>query len=161
MSIGELMGEPAPKMHYQSEAARRIARGVRRCLGASGWSTVEELRLPDGRRADIVGVLADGSIAIVEVKSSVADFRADRKWGDYMEFCDRLYFAVDLSTPREIIPPEMGLIVADDFGAQFVRHGGERRLSAPRRKSMILRFARTAADRLHGLHDPHFRTSER
>jgi hypothetical protein len=115
------------------------------------------MRLPDGRRADIVALAPDGTINIVEIKSCVADYRADRKWPDYRDFCDRLYFAISLTTPAHIIPEEAGLIVADDYGAQIVRSGIEHRLAAARRKSVTLKFARMAADRLHSLHDPSWR----
>lgn len=137
--------------------APRIARGVRRLLAAAGCSTVEEMILPDGRRADVVALLPDGSIHIVEIKSCVADFRADRKWRDYLDFCDSLYFAIDLATPAGIIPDHAGLIVADAYGARVVRAGVEHRLAAARRKAMTLRFAKLAADRLHALHDPLWR----
>ena len=141
----------------QSEAARSIARGVRRMLAASGCSTIEEMRLPDGRRADVVALAADGTIHIIEIKSCVADFRADRKWPEYRDYCDRLSFAISLATPPHIIPAEAGLIVADEYGAQVERIGAEHRLTAARRKAMMLRFARAAADRLHALHDPLWR----
>jgi hypothetical protein len=139
------------------EPARRIARGVRRFLGAAGYSTVEEMRLPDGRRADVVALSPDGSIHIVEIKSGVADYRADRKWPDYREFCDRLLFAIGPETPIGIFPEAAGLIVADDYGAQILRLGEEHRLAAARRRAVTLRFARVAADRLHTLHDPAWR----
>ena len=137
-----------------AERAPAIARGVCRLLASAGCSTVVEMRLPDGRRADIMAVLPDGTIHIVEIKSGVADFRSDRKWPDYREFCDALYFAIDLATPPDIIPDAVGLIVADGYSAQIVRNGMEHRLSAARRKAVILRFARTAADRLLAIHDP-------
>lgn len=140
-----------------AESASRISRGVRRMLAASGCSTIVEMPLPDGRRADIVAIRSDGSIEIIEIKSSVADFRADRKWPDYWSSCDRLFFAIDLATPAELIPMEAGLIIADDFGARLLRMGEERRLSAARRKAVLLRFAKLAADRLHQLHDPMWR----
>ena len=159
MSIGNPTGRTPATVDEQELPARRIARGVRRMLAAAGQSTIEEMRLPDGRRADIVGVSPDGSIQIVEVKSGLADYRADRKWRNYMEFCDRLYFAAAIDTPAHIFPEDIGLIVADDFGARIVRTGVEQRLAAARRKAMLLSFARTAADRLHGLHDPHWRNA--
>lgn len=136
-----------------------IARGVCRLFASAGCSTILEMRLPDGRRADVVIVLPDGSINIVEVKSCVADFRTDRKWPDYREFCDSLFFAIDLVTPPEIIPDEAGLIVADGYGARIIRAGAEHRLSAARRKAVILRFARTAADRLLAVQDPMCRST--
>ena len=67
----------------QSETALMIARGVRRLLRARGFSSVTELALTDGRRADIEAVNRDGEVIIVEVKSSPTDFRADRKWREY------------------------------------------------------------------------------
>jgi hypothetical protein len=67
----------------QSETALMIARGVRRLLRARGFSSLTELALTDGRRADIVAVNRDGEVLIVEVKSCAAGFRADRKWRDY------------------------------------------------------------------------------
>ena len=64
---------------------------------------MSELPLASGRRADLVALGGDGEIWIVEIKSSVADFRADRKWG-YRLHCDRLFFATTLDVPCEIFP---------------------------------------------------------
>ena len=101
----------------QSETALAVARGTGRLLLSLGFCCVSELPLPSGRRADIVAVDAGGEIWIVEIKSSVADFRADQKWMDYRLHCDRLFFATTLEVPCEIFPPDTGLIVADAFGA--------------------------------------------
>ena len=100
----------------QSEAALMIARGVRRLLRARGFSSLTELSLTDRRRADIAAVNRDGEVLIVEVKSSAADFRADRKWRDDAAGCDRLYFAISEGTPVDLMPLEAGLIVADSYG---------------------------------------------
>ena len=144
----------APIDGRQSEAALDIARGARRLLRAQGYSTVTELGLSDGRRADIVALKADGTILIVEVKSCVADFRADNKWRDYATHCDRLYFAISGATPAEIMPQEAGLILADRFGAAILRDPEPRLLASATRRAMLLRFACAAADRLHRLIDP-------
>jgi hypothetical protein len=138
----------------QSETASTIARGVRRLLRAKGYSSVTELPLLDGRRADVVAVASDGALLIVEIKSSVADFRADRKWRDYAAHCDRLYFAISDEVPREIMPLEAGLIVADRFGAEIIREADARPLAPATRRAVLLRFAMAAADRLHRLADP-------
>ena len=105
----------------QSETALMIARGVRRLLRARGFSSLTELSLTDGRRADIAAVSQDGEVLIVEVKSCAADFRADCKWRDYAACCDRLYFAISEHTPVDLMPLEAGLIVADPYGAEIVR----------------------------------------
>jgi hypothetical protein len=138
----------------QSETALIIARGVRRLLRARGFSSLTELPLVDGRRADIVAVNGEGEVLIVEVKSSPADFRADRKWRDYAACCDRLYFAVSEHTPARIMPAEAGLILADFYGAEILREADLRRMAPASRRAVLLRFAQAAADRLHRLADP-------
>lgn len=138
----------------QSPAALAIARGTARYLHALGYCVVSELPLPSGRRADLVALGGGGEIVIVEIKSSVADFRADQKWMDYRRHCDRLFFATLLDVPREIFPASAGLIVADAFGASILAEAPEHRLPASTRKAIMLRFAHAAALRLQALADP-------
>ena len=90
----------------QSPTALAVARGVRRLLRSLGYSTLPEVALPSGRRADLVAVSGDSAIHIIEIKSCVADFRADQKWPDYRAHCDRLYFAIPQDMPQELLPPD-------------------------------------------------------
>lgn len=138
----------------QSDAALDICRGVARILRAHGLVTLPEFALPNGRRADVAGLSEKGQIWILEIKSSVADFRSDSKWPDYQEYCDQFYFAVAPDFPVEILPESTGLILADRYGGEIVRTAMPTPLPAARRKSLTLRFARAAANRLTYLHDP-------
>jgi hypothetical protein len=138
----------------QSPTAAAIARSTARLLHGHGYSVVSELPLPSGRRADLVALDPGGEIWIVEIKSSIADFRADQKWQDYRAHCDRLFFATTIEVPCEIFPGDAGLIVADAFGAEFKCEAPEHKLPAATRKSMMLLFARAAAMRLQSLADP-------
>jgi hypothetical protein len=138
----------------QSAAAAEIQRGVCRALRALGHAVVTELSLANGRRADVVAVSQGGAISIVEIKSCLLDFRTDGKWPDYRPYCDRLYFAVAADIPCEVLPGEAGLFLADRYGAELVRDPHEERLSAARRKAMLLNFAHAAASRLHLHLDP-------
>lgn len=138
----------------QSETAMAVARGAMRLLLSHGFACVSELPLPSGRRADLVALDSGGEIWIVEIKSSIADFRADQKWQDYRLHCDRLLFATTRDVPCEIFPKDTGLIVADAFGAQIMREAPHHKLPAPTRKTMMLRFAQCAALRLQSLADP-------
>src|SRR3979490_1422312 len=138
----------------QSATALAVARGTTRLLHALGFSVVSELPLPSGRRADLVALGGLGELWIVEIKSSVADFRADQKWSDYRLHCDRLFFATTLEVPCKIFPPDTGLIVADAYGASIICEAPEHRLHAATRKSVLLAFARAAALRLSALADP-------
>lgn len=139
----------------QSPVAAELQRGVCRAFRALGHSVVTELSLANGRRADVVALSGGGDVAIVEIKSSLIDYQTDGKWQDYLEFCDRLYFAVSADFPREVLPESAGLILADRYGAELVRVPIEERLSAARRKAMMLCFARAAALRLQLHLDPH------
>jgi hypothetical protein len=131
-----------------------LARGVCRELQLLGYASLLEVALANGRRADVMALGGGGEIAIVEIKSSLADFRADRKWPEYWEFCDRLFFAVAADFPRDILPEECGLIVADPFGAAMLRPSPVRKLGGARRRAVTLRFARLGAQRLRRTLDP-------
>ena len=138
----------------QSATALAVARGTQRLLVALGHACVAELPLASGRRADLVALGRDGEIWIVEIKSSVEDFRVDAKWPDYRLHCDRLFFATAAQVPAGIFPVDAGLIVADAYGAELMREAPEHRLHAATRRSMMLAFARAAARRLQALADP-------
>lgn len=135
-----------------------VTRGVCRLWRARAWTPLLEVPLADGRRADVLALADDGTVAIVEVKSSIEDYRADGKWGDYIAWCDRFYFAVAADFPRDVLPDATGLIIADAFGGDVLREDprplAECRLAAARRKALILRCARLGAERLQRLLDP-------
>ena len=131
-----------------------LARGICRALAQLGYASLLEFPLANGRRADVLALGKTGDLIIIEIKSSIADFRADRKWTSYREFADRLYFAVPNGFPAVLIPEECGLMVADAFGAALLRDGITTPLSPARRRAMTLRFARTAAARLRRQLDP-------
>ena len=145
---------PLPADGRQSARALSVQRGVRRLFAELGSVTIPEFGLANGRRADVIALAACGRLTIVEIKSSVADFRADRKWPDYRDYCDRFFFAIPPDLAPEIIPQEAGLIVADAFGGAVLREAGEPPLSGARRKAVTLRFAHSAARLLHALADP-------
>ena len=137
-----------------SGAAAMIVRGVGRTLGHMGFSVLSEVRLATGRRVDVMGINRQNRIVVVEVKSGPADFLSDRKWREYLEFCDFFYFAVAADFPQVLLPAEPGLIVADRFGGAIIRPAPEIPIPASRRRSLTLRFARKAADRLRRVEDP-------
>jgi hypothetical protein len=131
-----------------------LARGVGRALAERGYATLTEVSLANGRRADVMGLGRAGELVIVEVKSSLQDFRSDAKWPEYRKFCDRFYFAVAEDFPRDAIPGDCGLIVADGFGGAVLREAPLMTLAAARRKAVTLRFALIGSERLRRLLDP-------
>jgi len=137
----------------QSETALGIQRGLARLLKAHNFAHLTEFTLASGRRADIMAVGPEGLIWIIEIKSSIEDFRADNKWPEYREYCDRFSFAIPMDLAPEIMPDEAGLIVADPWGAEILRHVDDHPLHASRRRALLLSFGRNAALRLSSLAD--------
>jgi hypothetical protein len=137
----------------QSTAAD-VVRGVSRMLMEQGFSPIAEFTLANGRRLDVAALGPKGEILGIEVKVSIADLRSDAKWPEYLGYCDLFYFAVPPEFPREAVPQAPGLIVADLYGGAIVRAAPAQNLHASRRKSVTLRFAQCAAERLTRLGDP-------
>jgi hypothetical protein len=137
--------------HTRPEITAALARGVTRVLWNHGLAALLEVPLANGRRADLMGITPNGEIWIVETKSCVEDFAVDQKWPDYREYCDRFFFAVTEVFPRDLIPEEVGLIVADGFGGAILRDAPLLQLAGARRKAVTLLFARLAAQRLASL----------
>jgi hypothetical protein len=119
-----------------------------------GYSALVEVPLPNGRRADVLAIDGRGQFLLVEVKSCRADFRADNKWPEYLEFCDFFYFAVAADFPRALLPDEAGLLIADPYQAVIERDCAGRLLAPARRRSLLLHFAHLAASRVQVLSDP-------
>ena len=128
-----------------------VTRGAWRLLGALGVAAAPEVCLPNGRRADLMGLSRKGQIVIVEVKSGIDDFRTDLKWQEYQPYCDQFYFAVSPDFPQAILPQEPGLIVADGFGGAVVREAAPVPLAGARRKALTLSFGRLTALRAAAL----------
>jgi hypothetical protein len=130
------------------QTTEAVTRGAARLMAAMGFAPLLEVGLPNGRRADVMALGAKGEIVICEVKSGLDDYRVDRKWGEYLPFCDAFYFAVAPEFPQDVLATEPGLIVADAFGGAIIRPSPRTPLAGPRRKALTIAFARLAAGRL-------------
>lgn len=128
-----------------------MTRGAVRVFRGLGYVALAEVTLPNARRADLMAISPRGELFIAEVKSSVEDFRVDRKWRDYLDFCDRFAFAVAPEFPQDILPAEPGLLVCDGFGGALVREAPLSALTGSRRKALTIAFARLAALRASGV----------
>jgi hypothetical protein len=134
--------------------AERLARGITRLFEDMGHAAIAEFSLANGRRVDVIALDGQGLTTIVEIKSSVQDFRSDGKWHEYLDFCDRFYFAVAADFPQALLPVEVGLIVADDWHGTVLRESPVFTMNGSRRRAQTLRIALTAAQRLRRFTDP-------
>jgi hypothetical protein len=138
-----------------SERTAQVCRAATRFCALRGWAPVHEMPLPNGRRADIMALQPDGCFVVVEVKSGARDFLSDAKWPEYRDYCDRLFFAVDLDFPQELLPGDTGLLVAaDGVEAAMIRDAPAHPLAPARRRALLHRYAVVAAGRLAALSDP-------
>ena len=126
-----------------------VTRGAVRLLESLGYRTLTEMRLASGRRVDAIGLDGRGRFAVVEVKTSLTDLRADDKWRDYLPYCDLFYFAVPPGFRLEAVPDEVGLIIADRFAGEVARASPLVPMAALRRRSQTLLFAHVASARLY------------
>ncbi|MDB5493250.1 MAG: hypothetical protein JWP86_587 [Phenylobacterium sp.] len=133
------------------ETTAAVTRGAARLLTALGYAPLAEVTLPNGRRADLMALGPKGQLFIVEVKSGLEDFRTDQKWHEYQPYCDAFAFAVAPEFPREVLPDEPGLIVADGFGGAVLREASPVPLAGARRKVLTIAFGRLAALRAGGV----------
>ena len=143
----------------QPPIAGEVARGVTRLFCRQDLFAMCEVPLPNGRRADLMAIDSKGQLVIVEIKVSRADLLGDGKWTDYLDYCDRFFWAVPQALVRileeeRFMPGEAGLLVADRYDAAIVREAVSRPLATARRKAEVLRFARRAARRLSAQIDP-------
>lgn len=136
------------------ERTTLVRRAVFRLCLRLGWAPLHEVRLANGRRADLLALRPNGGFVCIEVKSGLRDYLADGKWTEYRPFCDQFFFAVDADFPHDILPMETGLIVCAGLDADVLREPVYVPLPPPRRKAMLERFARLAAERLAALEDP-------
>lgn len=140
--------------------AADVVRGVSRMLLRHDCVAIAEVSLAGGRRADLMALDANGQIVIVEVKVSRADLLGDGKWTDYLQHCDRFFWAVPEgfdTSPLDgaaFLPERSGVIVADRYDAAILREARTDPLPTATRRKCTLAFGRVAARRVMAMVDP-------
>ena len=119
-----------------------------------GLSSLSEFSPARGLRVDIITLGMANEIWIVECKSCQSDFKSDKKWQNYLDWCDRYFWAVDANFPIDILPPDTGVIIADAYDASILREAPLNKLSAARQKKIIKSIAKSACNRLLTHTDP-------
>ena len=137
-----------------------VARGVSRLFLRNQIMVQPEVSLRNNRRADLMGINAKGEIILVEIKCARADLLGDQKWTEYLDYCDRFFWAVpagfDISPlhGESYLPERAGLIIADAYDAEIASPAALVPLAPARRKTETQRLARLAMRRLMGIADP-------
>ena len=140
--------------------AAMVTRGIMRLFARNDIWCAPEIALANGRRADLMGVDAKGQIVIVEIKVARGDLLGDSKWPDYLDYCDRFFWGVPPELDRSPLdreayePERCGVIVADGYDGEILRHAPLEPIAAARRKTLTTQLARIALRRQAMLVDP-------
>lgn len=115
------------------------------------WAVNFEVGLCKGGRfrADVLAINMGGGIDVVEVKSSVADFRADKKMGEYLRFADKVYLACTHDVYAKIkdrVLPGIGVLIVDGSACWVVKRATKRKTQAKIRLNILTRMAYRSAD---------------
>ena len=138
----------------KSKGLNGIARGVMRHFDQIGLSSLSEFSPIKGLRVDIITLGMSNEIWIIECKSGQSDFKSDRKWHNYLDWCDRYFWAVDANFPIDILPINTGIIIADAYDASILREAPLNKLSPARQRKVIKSIAKSACNRLLTNIDP-------
>lgn len=113
------------------------------------------LRLPGGR-CDVLGVNYSGDIVIVEIKSGLADYRADKKWRNYKPYANRLYvaFPPGVNVPQDLKDdPDTGILMPGSSGRlRVVKRSKWHPVNGKLKKVTVLGLVYRAADRTRLTH---------
>ncbi len=128
--------------------ADQIKQAVTRYWIKKLWVVHSEVGLCKGGRlrADLLAISMGAHLVVVEVKSSVADFRADKKVLSYIPFSDRLYFAfsdVVYAKVRHLVPKGVGVFVVNSktFNVRIKSRAVYHEVDAKVRLNVVTRMA--------------------
>lgn len=121
--------------------------GIYREMGVKKWGA---------RRVDVCGVNLYGYLVVCEVKSGMADYRADQKMHEYLPYCNKMYVAfphtmkITDAIKKEITSKGIGIMVLEANGLIRVRARAKHRLILPKDRDdliwrMVWRGAVTSA----------------
>jgi hypothetical protein len=142
----------------RAQTAEALKKAVSFMFFKYGYSMTTELGILKWgrRRADVIGNKIGGDLVLIEVKSSVADFRTDNKWTEYLPYADRVYLAFTKEVARKIhdnpelkarIPKRVGVLVLGSDGYMKTAKPARREsVSTENRISILARLAWRAGD---------------
>jgi hypothetical protein len=135
--------------------AKHITQCVSNYYQRKLWLTASEVGLcKHGRlRADLIASNMGSYIVIVEVKSSVADFRTDKKWHKYAQFCNKFLFAMSVEVYDKVktsIPKGVGVFLVYPSGHVKIKNRAKHAEIDPAiRLNIMTRLAYRSCDTLY------------
>lgn len=104
-------------------------------------------------RADLIATNMGMYIILIEVKSSVADFRTDKKWHKYLPFSNKMYFAMAPEVYEKVkdkIPKGIGVFLVYPSGHTKIKDRAHHREVKPAvRLNIAARLVYRSGETLH------------
>jgi len=115
-----------------------------------GEDPIGEMDFPKRSYFDLLSLDKNGNIISIEIKSSEADFMADKKWDKYLEYCNQFYFAFPLGFPDRLIPSNesIGILRVSGDKVEVVRNPKQRKIKSENRAEVLYRAHMKSMSRL-------------
>ena len=136
--------------------SRKIMLNTMRFLSTKGYKVLTEFALPNKKRVDIIGINLKKEIVIVEVKSNKNGVKLDKKWKNYLNYCNYFYFACSEKINFNL-SKDIGIIQNNSNKTQITKEPKYKKLPENKKNKLIFKIALSAASKFHRLIDPEFK----
>ena len=137
--------------------SREILQKTMRFLSLKGYKVLSEFALPNKKRVDIIGINLKKEIIIVEVKSNKNGIKLDKKWKNYLNYCNYFYFACNDKLKDFNFSKNIGVIEKNSNDIKITKKSKYKKIPQKRKNTLILKIALSATSKFHRLIDPKFK----
>ena len=139
------------------KSSRKIQQKTMQFLILKGFKVLSEFALPNKKRVDIIAINSKKKIIIVEVKSDKNGIKNDKKWKNYLNYCNYFYFACNDKLKDLNFSKNIGVIQNNSKSIKITKKSKYKKLSENKKKNLIFKIALSAISKFHRLIDPEFK----
>ena len=136
--------------------SRKILQNTMRFLSAKGYRVLSEFALPNKKRVDIIGINLKKEIVIVEVKSNKNGIKLDKKWKNYLNYCNYFYFACSEKLNLNF-SENIGIIRNNCNKIEITKEPKYKKLPENKKNKLIFKISLSAISKFHRLIDPEYK----
>ena len=136
--------------------SRKIMLNTMRFLSTKGYKVLTEFALPNKKRVDIIGINLKKEIVIVEVKSNKIGVKLDKKWKNYLNYCNYFYFACSEKINFNL-SKDIGIIKYNSNKIQITKEPKYKKLPENKKNKLIFKIALSSISKFLRLIDPEYK----
>lgn len=137
--------------------SRKILQNTMRFLSTKGYRVLSEFALPNKKRVDIIGINLKKEIVIVEVKSNKSEIKLDKKWKNYLNYCNYFYFACSDKLKNFNFSEDIGIIRNNYNKIKITKESKYKKLPENKKNKLIFKITLSAISKFHRLIDPEYK----